>query len=74
MYLNIILTILCLILLSILFSAIYFWKKYVKKFLDKNNLPFNGQFPQSNKNNTNIPNINDSIKFMSEMLKNLPKR
>ena len=70
MYLNIILTILTLILLGIFISAIYFWKKYLKKFL------WNSK-SISNKNITdfkNQPTLEDSFKFINEMMKNLPKR
>lgn len=66
MYLNIILTILCLILLSILILMIYFWKKYLKKFLV-------GGRPIMNNQIGNMPNIETSFKLLNDLMKNLPK-
>jgi|688.fasta_scaffold466071_3 hypothetical protein len=70
-YLNFILTVLCLILLTFLVGIIYFWKKIGKKLVNKvNNNPFIG----------NSPNIGDpkqmaeSMKIIGSLFKNLPKR
>ncbi len=71
MYLNIILTILCLILLSMIVSLIYFWKKYLKKFFNNSNSSFTNQVPP---NFNSKPNLEESFKFLNEMMKNLPKR
>jgi len=68
MYLNIILTILCLILLSIFISMIIIWKKYIKKFIDRTKFPINNSQPG------NVPNLGDSFKLLNDLMKNLPKR
>lgn len=68
MYLNIILTVLCLILLSIFISMIILWKKYIKKFFDKKDLQIN------NLKQGNLPELQDSFRLLNEMFKNLPKR
>lgn len=65
MYLNIILTIICLILIIFLVLIIFVFKKVLKKFLEmsKNN-------PQPN----NIQNLGDSFKLLNDIMKNLPRR
>lgn len=46
---------------------IILWKKYIKKFIDRN------KFPTNNSQPGNIPNLGDSFKLLNEMMKNLPK-
>ena len=71
MYLTFILTVLCLILLSFLVSAIVFWKKYGKKLLKfKENNPFLG-----NPNSPNTPKeMVESLKMINNLFKNIPKK
>lgn len=66
MYLNIILTILCLILLSIMICLIYFWKKYLKKFFNND---LKSPFHQ-----ISDERFDDPFKMVNELLRNIPRR
>ena len=63
-YLNVILTILCLILVSFLVLGIHYGKK-----LSKNN-PFKGQIPTG----TDSKQIEESMKMMNNLFKNIMKK
>lgn len=66
MYLNIILTILCVILLVIFISCIYFWKKYLKNFLKpKNEFHFKSNMTKD---------FHNPFDIINEIMKNMPKR
>lgn len=66
MYLNFILTVLCIILLTFLVGIIYFWKKYVKKFLKIN-------LSKNISPNQNSFKMLESLKMMSDLMKKTPK-
>ena len=70
-YLNFILTVLCLILLTFLVGIIYIWKKFGKKLINKvNNNPFLGKAPSIG----DPKQMEESMKIIGNMFKNLPKR
>jgi hypothetical protein len=70
-YLNFILTVLCLILLTFLVGIIYIWKKFGKNLVNKvNNNPFLGKSP----NIGDPKQMEESMKIIGNMFKNLPKR
>jgi len=71
MYLNFILTVLCLILLSFLLCGLFFWKKYGKKLIKfKDNNPFLG-----NPNNPTAPKeMMESLKMINNLFKNIPRK
>lgn len=66
MYLNIILTIICLILISYLFIIFFIWKKIIKKFLENKNNFFN-------RSNMTNPDLNNPVKLLNDLMKNFPK-
>jgi hypothetical protein len=70
-YLNFILTVLCLILLSFLVCIILFWKKYGKNIikLSQNN-PFMGKYPVIN----DSKQMEDSMKLIGNLFKTLNNR
>lgn len=66
-YLNFILTILCLILLSFLVCIIYFWKKYGKNLLKMTQkTPFSGGYPLMGDPNQ----LGEAMKMMNNLFKN----
>ena len=69
-YLNVILTVLCVILLSFLVGILYFWKKYGKKLM---------KFGKNTPSTSELPKIGDpkqmeeSMKMIGNLLKNMSK-
>jgi len=74
-YLNVILTILCLVLLTFLVLSVFIWKKVGKYLTSYLNSMFEARINQPNKNNTtNTVNSDFMANIMKDMLQNMSKK